>query len=234
MRLVAGLLRHGRCCSNTHPRMRNARLCSAAPAVVGGFLLLASAAPSARGANRCAAPCCRRSRALRLGDFVKIGEVEGSVVHLGTLATKIKTAHNEDITIPNAVVVSTATTNYSRHAAEDGVFIPTSLTVGYDVPWRQVRGLLLAAAEKTPGIRVKPPPAVRQSTLLESAVEYTLLVCLEQPPTRGHVLAASHANILDAFNEYGVQIMSPRDETDPTSRKTVPKSDWFAAPARTD
>jgi small-conductance mechanosensitive channel len=174
------------------------------------------------------------SRAVRLGDFVRVGDVEGSVVHLGTLATKIKTPHNEDITIPNAVVVSTATINYSRHAAEDGVFVPTSLTVGYDVPWRQVRGLLLAAADETPGIRATPPPAVRQSTLLDSAVEYTLLVCLEHPPARGRIIAALHANILDAFNEYGVQIMSPRYETDPTSRKIVPKSEWFAAPARTD
>jgi len=173
------------------------------------------------------------SRALRLGDFVRIGEVEGSVVHLGTLATKIKTPHNEEITIPNAVVVSAATTNYSRHAGEDGVPVPTSLSVGYDVPWRQVRALLLIAAEQTPGLRAMPPPAVHPSALRPYAVEYTLLACLEHPERRGAVLAVLHANILDAFNEYGVQIMSPCYEADPDARKVVAKADWFAAPAHT-
>jgi len=40
-----------------------------------------------------------------------------------------------------------------------------------------------------------------------------------------------HASILDAFNEYDVQITSPNYEGDPEAPKTVPRSRWFAAPA---
>ena len=61
------------------------------------------------------------SRSIRVGDFVKIGEVEGTVRHVGPLSTKIRTEKREVVTIPNAVVVSTTTTNYSWNAAQEGV-----------------------------------------------------------------------------------------------------------------
>ena len=172
------------------------------------------------------------SRAVRVGDFVRIGEVEGTVTQLGTLSTKIKTPRNEEVTIPNALVVSNAATNFSRHADTDGVLAPSSVTIGYDVPWRQVQALLVMAAERTPGVRRSPAPVVLQTSLGDFAVQYTLLVCLDQPNRRLPTLNGLHANIQDAFNEYGVQIMSPNYEADPSDRKMVPPSQWYAAPAR--
>jgi small-conductance mechanosensitive channel len=171
------------------------------------------------------------SRALKKGDFVKIGDVEGTVTQLGMLSTKLKTPRREELTIPNTVVISTVTTNYSRLHSEEGVLVPTSITIGYDAPWRQVHALLMMAAERTPGLRRQPPPVVRQAGLRDFYVEYTLLVCLEDPASKGPALDALHANIQDAFNEYGVQIMSPNYEADPEGPKTVPRDKWFAAPA---
>ena len=171
------------------------------------------------------------SRALHVGDFVKIGDHEGTVVHLGSLSTKLKTARREEVTIPNAVVVSHTTTNYSRHAGGEGVFVPTSITIGYDVPWRQVHALLLLAAERAKGLRREPAPRVQQTALQDFYVQYTLLACLDQPHMRASTLASLHANIQDAFNEYGVQIMSPNYEADPTGPKLVPRENWYAAPA---
>ena len=46
------------------------------------------------------------------------------------------------------------------------------------------------------------------------------------------MLDALHANIQDAFNEYGVQIMSPNYEADPEGDKIVPVDQWYAAPAK--
>ena len=171
------------------------------------------------------------SRAVRPGDFVKMGDVEGTVIQVGVLSIKVKTPRREEVTIPNAVVMSQVTTNYSRFADTEGVFVPTSLTIGYDTPWRQVQALLLLAAERTPGIRRDPKPVVRQAALQDFYVQYTLLVCLESPQQRLLTLDALHANIQDAFNEYGVQIMSPNYEADPEGRKVVPVDQWYAAPA---
>ena len=171
------------------------------------------------------------SRALRRGDFVRIGNVEGTVTHLGALSTKVKTLRGEEVTIPNAVVMSDVTTNYTRFAETEGVFVPTSVTIGYDTPWRQVHALLLLAAERTPGLRSSPKPVVRQTSLQDFYVQYTLLVSLDRPQTRLAVLDTLHANIQDAFNEFGVQIMSPNYEADPEGRKVVPRDQWYAAPA---
>jgi small-conductance mechanosensitive channel len=171
------------------------------------------------------------SRALHVDDFVRIGNVEGTVVAVGALSTKLKTPRGEDVTIPNAVVVSDLTTNYSRFDRGDGAFFSTRVTVGYDTPWRQVKALLLLAAQRTPGVRTQPPPVVWQTALQDFYVQYTLLVALDEPRQCATVLDVLHANILDAFNEYDVQIMSPNYQVDPDIRKTVPKREWYAAPA---
>ena len=174
------------------------------------------------------------SRALRLGDYVRVGEIEGTVTHVGMLSTKVKTPRREEITIPNAVLVSSTTTNFSKFAESEGVYAPTSVTIGYDVPWRQVEALLLMAAERTPGVRREPKPVVFQTALQDFYVQYTLLVSFERHDQRGPILNALHANIQDAFNEYGVQIMSPNYEADPAGPKIVPKDRWFEAPGRGD
>ena len=124
------------------------------------------------------------SRALRSGDFVRIGDVEGTVTHLGVLSTKVKTLRQEEVTIPNAVVVAQTTTDYSRPSDTEGVFTPTSVTIGYDAPWRQVHSLLLLAAERTAGLRREPNPIVLQTALEDFYVKYTLLVCLERQQSR--------------------------------------------------
>jgi small-conductance mechanosensitive channel len=171
------------------------------------------------------------SRALHINDFVRIGDVEGTVVAVGTLSTKLKTPRGEDVNIPNAVVVSDMTTNYSRSDRGDDAFFSTKVTVGYDTPWRQVKALLILAAERTPGVRRQPTPLVWQTALQDFYVQYTLLVALDEPSQCATVLDVLHANILDAFNEYDVQIMSPNYQLDPHTRKTVPVSQWYAAPA---
>jgi small-conductance mechanosensitive channel len=171
------------------------------------------------------------SRAVRSNDFVRIGDVEGTVTHIGVLSTKITTLWHEEVTIPNAVVVGQTTTNYSRPHEAGGVLTPTSVTIGYDAPWRQVQSLLLLAAERTAGLRGRLQPFVLQAALEDFYVKYTLLVCLERQESRLDTLHELHANIQDLFNEHGVQIMSPHYVLDPRAPKVVPKEHWFAAPA---
>jgi small-conductance mechanosensitive channel len=166
------------------------------------------------------------SRALRRGDFVRVGEVQGTVSYLGTLSTKINTPLKEEVTIPNAVMVSQCVTNYSRHS-DTGVFVATDVTIGYDAPWRKVEALLLRAAAATAGVRAEPAPFVLQQGLEDSYVRYALMVSLDDPSRRGPILARLHANIQDAFNESSIQIMSPNYEGDPDAPKMVPKDRWY-------
>jgi small-conductance mechanosensitive channel len=170
------------------------------------------------------------SRALRLGDHVVVGRdgdaVEGVVQEVGTLATKLKTMRNEEITIPNAVLVGNPIRNYSRLSDTQGTMVATKVTIGYDAPWRQVHELLLAAARATSGLRQAPEPFVLQRALGDFYVEYELYVYLDKPLERLPRLSELHQNIQDAFNEAGVQIMSPHFYDQPAQAVVVPRERW--------
>ena len=172
------------------------------------------------------------SRALRVGSYVRIGDVEGTVTHLGVLSTKVRTLMAEEVTIPHAVVVAQNAIDYSRFANGPGVLTPVAVTIGYDAPWRQVHALLLQAAARTTGLRREPAPHVLQSALEDFYVRYTLYVSLDRQEDRLITMDALNRNIQDAFNEHGVQIMSPNYMVDPAARKIVPKSNWSPAPAK--
>jgi small-conductance mechanosensitive channel len=171
------------------------------------------------------------SRAFGVGDYVRVGETEGLVSQVGLLSTKVVTRKQEEVTIPNAVVVGHKLTNYSERAENKGAIASTTVTIGYDTPWRQVHGLLTLAASRTPGVRKEPPPVVLQRALSDFYVEYELLVRLERLEDRIRVLSDLHGQVLDAFNEYGVQIMSPHFEDQPEKPVVVDRPQWHAPPA---
>jgi small-conductance mechanosensitive channel len=170
------------------------------------------------------------SRALRPGEIVRIGDHFGGVREVRLLSTKLVSKGTE-VTIPNAVLVGTTVTNYSRLAGADGPVISTSVTIGYDAPWRQVHAMLELAAARTPGIRKQPAPQVLQKALSDFSVNYELRGHLETPAQYPLVLSELHKQIQDTFNEFGVQIMSPAFEAQPERPIVVPKAQWFAAPA---
>jgi len=171
------------------------------------------------------------TRALRPGEYVQIGEIEGTVKSVGYLTTRLETLRREEINMPNALVASNVTRNYSRLAADGGLGVATKITIGYDVPWRQVHAMLLMAAARVPDVVAEPPPRVLQTALNDFYVEYTMIVMITEPSRRIAILSDVHAHIQDVFNEFGVQIMSPNYEADPAQPKVVPRDEWFKAPA---
>lgn len=174
------------------------------------------------------------SRTLRVGEYVRINEHEGTVTETGAFTTRIRTGLGEELTLPNALVLGTVTKNYSRAVRGRGYVVDTVVTIGYDTPWRQVEAMLIEAARRTPGVLAEPAPRVFHTALSDFYPEYRL-VCQavpSQPRPRAEVLSALHAQIQDVFNEYGVQIMSPHYLGDPVAAKVVAQRDWYTAPAR--
>lgn len=174
------------------------------------------------------------TRTLRPGEFVRIGEHEGTVTELGMFTTSIRTGLGEVLTLPNSMITGTVTKNYSRVVQGPGYVVDTVVTIGYDTPWRQVEGMLLEAAKRTPGVLETPPPQVFQTALSDFYPEYRLVAQAipSQPRPRAVLLSMLHANIQDVFNEYGVQIMSPHYLGDPQQEKWVPRDKWYMAPAQ--
>ncbi|HSE27760.1 MAG TPA: mechanosensitive ion channel domain-containing protein [Gemmatimonadales bacterium] len=169
------------------------------------------------------------ARALHRGEVVRIDDAEGVVKSLGMFSTKITTPRGEEITIPNGVVLGTKTVNLSRGEVESPLC--TSVSIGYDTPWRQVEAMLLEAARRTAGVTASPAPVVLMRSLGDMAVLYELRASPAEPRTRATVLSALHGHVLDVFNEHGVQIMTPSYEGDPELPKVVPPERWYPSPA---
>src|SRR5215467_3773525 len=172
-------------------------------------------------------------RAFRLGDRVKIGDVTGDVTEMRLQATHLRTIKNEEVIIPNSSILSNEVVNYSSLAHRHGLILHTTVGIGYETPWRQVEAMLLIAAERTPGVLSEPKPFVRQLSLGDFAVTYEINVYCDNPQAMAQIYTGLHRNILDVFNEHGIQIMTPAYEGDPESPKVVPKEQWFTAPAKT-
>lgn len=174
------------------------------------------------------------SRSIRVGDFIRVGDLEGIVTDMGALATKVRTVRGEEVTIPNAVMVAEKVMNLTRLAADQGGLLSTSVTIGYDVPRQQVEHFLLKAAEATGGIRRSPSPRVLYWELGNFGVQYQLHVALERPLERATVRSDLNSRILDAFNANGVQIMTPHFESQPRKPVVAPPPSSVRLPGDAD
>jgi len=170
-------------------------------------------------------------RAYRIGDRIKVGDIIGDVVEMRLMVTHLRTVKNEEVVVPNSLILNSNIINYSTLSRTRGLILHTTVGIGYETPWRQVEAMLLLAAGRTAGLLKEPSPFVRQKSLGDFAVSYELNVACDNAQDMDGLYTALHQNILDVFNEYGVQIMVPAYEGDPEAPKVVPKSHWFVAPA---
>ena len=171
-------------------------------------------------------------RAFKEGDRVKIGEHTGDVSHVRLMETHLKSLKNEEIVIPNSQVLSGEVTNYSSLGRSQGLILHTTVGIGYEVPWRQVKAMLLMAAERTDGLKRKPEPFVFAKTLGDFGVVYELNVFCRNVEKMVPIYSELHCNIQDVFNEYDIAIMTPHYVADTEQPKTVPKDQWYASPAQ--
>lgn len=174
------------------------------------------------------------TRALRKGEYVRVGDCEGTVADVGMFETRLRTGLGEEVALPNAWVMSQTTKNYSRAQPGGGFVLDSTVTIGYATPWRQVHAMLELAASRTTELSTSPKPYVMQLALQDYYVQYRLVAyaSAEVPRQRAEVLNRLHQNIIDVFNEFDVQITSPHYIDDPKESHVVPPEQWFRAPAK--
>jgi len=148
-------------------------------------------------------------RLFKIGDRVKIGDVVGDVIEKSLLVTRIRTIKNEIISIPNSTVMSSHTINYSSDAPEKGLIIHSTVTIGYDVPWKDMHQALIDAASKTDLVLQEPKPFVLQTSLDDFYVSYEINAYIKESNKQAVIYSMLHQNIQDVCNERGIEIMSP-------------------------
>lgn len=171
--------------------------------------LLISLGSTSAVANAVAGIVITYMRPFKVGDRVKIGEVTGDVIEKSILVTRVRTTKNEDISIPNASILTGHTINYSTSSDTLGLILYTTVTIGYDVPWQKVQELLINAALGTEGIDKTKKPFVLQTSLDDFYVSYQINAYTNLPNQMAQLYSRLHQQIQDKFNEAGVEIMSP-------------------------
>jgi len=167
------------------------------------------------------------TRAFREGDRVEINGVVGVVQDRALLVTRLQTPRNELVSIPNASVIGVSVVNYSfsRREIRQPVAIATTITIGYDVPWRKVHELMLAAAGSVAGLSDEIEPFVLQTSLNDFHISYELTAFVRDPATYRQTLSEVLAALQDAFAAADVEILSPGYHAIRNgNRSTVPKN----------
>lgn len=140
----------------------------------------------------------------------------------------MRTIKNEDVTVPNSTILSNYIINYSSSAEDRGLIIHSTVTIGYDAPWKKVEELLINAALATDGILKNPEPFVLQTSLDDWYVSYQINAYTNEPNRQAGIYSKLHANIQEKFNEGGVEIMSPHYHAMRDGNTTTIPEDYLA------
>jgi small-conductance mechanosensitive channel len=166
-------------------------------------------------------------RPFKVGDRIKIGDVTGDVIEKTLLVTRLRTPKNEEVTIPNSSVLSGNTVNYSTMARTVGLIIHTTVTIGYDVPWKKMHQALLNAADRTEAILKEPKPFVLQTSLDDFYVSYQINGYTRETNRFNRIYSSLHQNIQDCCNEMGIEIMSPHYRAQRDGNTTTIPADYL-------
>jgi small-conductance mechanosensitive channel len=174
------------------------------------------------------------TRAFRIGDHIRVGDVIGDIIEKNFLAVRICTPANQIITIPNSSLLSNKVVNYNLSARDlsRALILQTTITLGYDLPWRKAHATLIAAALASEHILREPPPFVLQTNLGNDAVSYQLNAYTANPNLMVLIYSELHQHIQDQCAAHGIEILSPtyaslRDgsaSTIPTPEASAPEA----------
>lgn len=171
--------------------------------------VLFSLGSSSAIANMIAGIVITYMRPFKVGDRIKLGELTGEVVEKTLLITRLRTTKLEEITIPNASILAGNTINYSSNSTNEGLIIHSTVTIGYDVPWKDMHQALIDASMLVPEVQKKPQPFVLQTSLDDFYVSYQINAYILDVHRLPAIYSSLHQNIQDVCNQRGIEIMSP-------------------------
>lgn len=175
--------------------------------------IVASLGSSSAIANIIAGYLLIYRRAFKVGDLVMLAGNLGQISAMRLQATHLRTIKNEEVTIPNSAVMAKEVINYSALCGSSGLILHTKVVVGYETPWRQAEAMLLEAARRTSGLMTQPAPFVRELELGNVGVTYELNAYCNNPLAVAALYAAILRNVLDVFDENGIDMFTPTHVT---------------------
>jgi small-conductance mechanosensitive channel len=149
-------------------------------------------------------------RPMRIGDRIKVGDIEGRVQSISVRTTIISTNDNLAVIVPNSELVRNRFVNYSYGSPEVRIAVPVGVAYGSDVD--RVRGALIESAGLVEDVLREPAPQVRLRDFGDSAINFDLLVWISEPQNHQQIRSKVSFEILKAFARQGIEIPFPQRE----------------------
>lgn len=147
-------------------------------------------------------------RAFRENDWIKVGDYIGMVIHKDSLVTRLKTINNEEVTVPNSMILSSSTMNFSSMGRTNGLVVTTQVKVRYDARLEDVDATLIAAAQATKGVTDKITPYIYHISLNELNATYEINAVTFEPQNMYIIKSDLIKNIYNAFRERNIELTS--------------------------
>jgi small-conductance mechanosensitive channel len=147
-------------------------------------------------------------RPVRIGDRVKVGDIEGKVEYINVRTTIVLTNDNLAVIIPNSQLVRNQFINYSYGSPE--VRITVTAGVAYDCDVEKVTRALCDAAMSVDDVMKTKPAEVRLGAFGDSTVEFQVLVWIAEPHNHQKIKTKVNLAIFKLFNERGIELPFPQ------------------------
>jgi small-conductance mechanosensitive channel len=161
-------------------------------------------------------------RPIKKGDIVQVDATSGTIERIGLRSTRVRTAQNIHVIVPNSAFLESNVTNLTHTDSEVGVKI--GVGVAYGTPPREVEKLLRRALAEQPGVLARPAPNVLFAAFGDNAMQFELHFRMDLRATgeRANVESELRYRIDELFREYGIALAFPQRDVHLDAAAPIP------------
>jgi small-conductance mechanosensitive channel len=149
-------------------------------------------------------------RPIKVGDFVNVGELMGTVERISVRSTEIRTLDEVSIIVPNSRFLESEVVNWTHHSPISRLKLPVGVAYGSDLT--AVRGALIDAAKEHADVLAEPVPKVLFKGLGESSLNFDLMVWIAEPPKQFRIKSDLYFRIEAILRHRNIEIPFPQQD----------------------
>lgn len=149
-------------------------------------------------------------RPIKVGNLIQVGDLFGTIQHVGTRSTRVLTGANVEIIVPNSAFLEQNVINWTLSSPKVRVNVAVGVAYGSDT--EKVRELLLKAVDVNPKALSSPAPILLFTDFGDNSLGFEIHFWIEmkQMMDRKRVESEMRFTIDNLFREAGVTIAFPQ------------------------
>lgn len=147
-------------------------------------------------------------RPIQVGDFVKVGDLEGTVVRISARSTVLRSLDQISIIVPNSRFLEEEVINWSYENPVSRVRIPVGVAYGSDISL--VKEVLLQATHGHAAVLPHPEPIIFFLGFGDSSLDFELRVWIDEPVAQYRVKSDLFFRIEELFRAHQIEIPFPQ------------------------